>query len=422
DQVTVTQFFDSGDNPSHVSNPIQAVRFADGTVWSPAQIVALALAGTAGSDSIRGTSGADVLEGGAGNDKLEGAVGHDTLYGGEGNDTLYGEAGDDVLDGGAGNDHLYGAAGNDTYLFGHGDGQDTIGSDRDTSSTKHNVLQFKAGVTVDEVSVRRSGGSLVFTLAGGTDQVTVTQFFDSGDNPSHVSNPIQAVRFADGTVWSPAQIVALALAGTAGSDSIRGTSGADVLEGGAGNDKLEGAAGHDTLYGGEGNDTLYGEDGNDVLDGGVGNDRLYGSGGNDTLYGGAGNDFLEGGKGSDTYSFHRGDGQDTISDYDTTSGNTDRLVFADGIAADQLWFSRNGNHLQVGVIGSDDKVTINNWYSGAAYRVEQFHAGDGSILLQNQVDALVSAMAAFSPPAAGETSLPGSYRETLDAVIAANWQ
>ena len=71
---------------------------------------------------------------------------------------------------------------------------------------------------------------------------------------------------------------------------------------------------------------------------------------------------------------------------------------------------------------TDDQVTINNWYSGSAYRVEQFHAGGGAVLLHGQVAALVSAMAAFSPPAAGETSLSGNYRETLDAVIAANWQ
>ncbi|THF54439.1 calcium-binding protein, partial [Pseudothauera rhizosphaerae] len=93
-----------------------------------------------GSGRIAGTADGDEIFGQGGNDSISAGSGNDHLYGGEGNDTLYGEAGDDVLDGGAGNDHLYGAAGNDTYLFGHGDGQDTIGSDRDTSSTKHNVL------------------------------------------------------------------------------------------------------------------------------------------------------------------------------------------------------------------------------------------------------------------------------------------
>ena len=148
---------------------------------------------------------------------------------------------------------------------------------------------------------------------------------------------------------------------------------------------------------------------------------IHGGSGDDTLYGGAGDDVLIGGSGNDTYMFARGDGRDLIQDYQT-SANTDRLIFGEDIAADQLWFGRSGNHLQVNVIGTDDRVTIDNWYAGAAYRVEEFHAGDGAILLHGQVDALVQAMAAFAPPAAGETSLPGHYRETLDAVIAANWQ
>jgi hypothetical protein len=34
----------------------------------------------------------------------------------------------------------------------------------------------------------------------------------------------------------------------------------------------------------------------------------------------------------------------------------------------------------------------------------------------------VSAMAAFSPPAAGQTTLPANYQTALAPVIAANWQ
>jgi len=38
------------------------------------------------------------------------------------------------------------------------------------------------------------------------------------------------------------------------------------------------------------------------------------------------------------------------------------------------------------------------------------------------VQNLVSAMAAFSPPAAGETTLAASYVASLSPVITANWQ
>ncbi|HRQ45502.1 MAG TPA: calcium-binding protein [Rhodocyclaceae bacterium] len=383
ERVTVERFF-YGDNPSGIYNPLQTVRFADGTQWSLAQIISRALAGTDGADTIYGTTGADVLDGGAGNDVIHGGGGNDTLYGGEGNDTLYGGNGNDVLDGGAGNDILNGGTGNDIYRFGRGDGHDTIASVYDTTAGKNNVLQFKAGIAAEDVVARRSGDNLVFTLTDGTERVTVERFF-YGDNPSGIYNPLQTVRFADGTQWSLAQIISRALAGTDGADTIYGTTGADVLDGGAGNDVIRGG------------------------------------GGDDTLIGGAGDDVLNGGSGNDTYLFARGDGRDLIQDYQT-SANTDRLIFGEDIFADQLWFGRSGNHLQVSVIGTDDRVTIDNWYTGAAYRVEEFHAGDGAILLHGQVDALVQAMAAFAPPAAGETSLPGHYRETLDAVIAANWQ
>jgi hypothetical protein len=43
-------------------------------------------------------------------------------------------------------------------------------------------------------------------------------------------------------------------------------------------------------------------------------------------------------------------------------------------------------------------------------------------LLDSKVDTLVQAMAAFAPPAAGQTTLPPAYQTALASVIAANWQ
>lgn len=80
------------------------------------------------------------------------------------------------------------------------------------------------------------------------------------------------------------------------------------------------------------------------------------------------------------------------------------------------------NNLEVSIIGTDDKFLVTNWYSGGQYRVEQFKTSNGQTLLESQVQNLVSAMAGFSPPAAGETTLSTSYANQLDPVIAANWQ
>jgi len=194
------------------------------------------------------------------------------------------------------------------------------------------------------------------------------------------------------------------LAGTEAAETISGTLGAD------------------TLTGLGGNDTLFGKGGDDTLEGGVGDDILYGEANNDTLNGGLGTDSLVGGDGNDTYVLGRGHGADTVTENDSTSGNTDLARFLAGVATDQIWFRHVGNDLEASIIGTSDKLTIKNWYSGAAYRVEQFKTADNHVLLDSKVDTLVQAMAAFAPPAAGQTTLPSNYQTALQPVIAANWQ
>jgi Ca2+-binding RTX toxin-like protein len=152
-----------------------------------------------------------------------------------------------------------------------------------------------------------------------------------------------------------------------------------------------------------------------------GNDSISGNSGNDILDGGTGNDTLTGGIGNDTYILGGGYGTDTIIESDSTSGNTDIAQFNSGIAIDQLWFKHVGNNLEASIIGSDDKFSIQNWYSGSTYHIEQFKTSDGKVLLDTQVEVLVSAMAAFTAPAAGQTTLPQNYQTALAPVIAANW-
>jgi len=139
------------------------------------------------------------------------------------------------------------------------------------------------------------------------------------------------------------------------------------------------------------------------------------------LDGGDGNDTLTGGAGNDTYLFSRGDGSDIWSDTDSSAGNQDIARFDAGINFDQLWLKRSGNNLEASVIGTSDKITVQNWYAGQANHVERFEAG-GRALVDSRVDLLVQAMAAFAPPAAGQSTLPDNYRQALAPVLAANWQ
>ncbi|EHD2001616.1 hypothetical protein JRL32_000879, partial [Salmonella enterica subsp. enterica serovar Isangi] len=176
DSILVKGFFYM-DTPDGHNNPLQVVEFADGTRWTVEDLVAKVLQATDGSDTLTGTSGDNVL------------------YGLAGNDVLNGQAGDDILVGGAGNDSLSGGAGNDTYLFNRGDGQDIL-EPAYHSTPETNTLQFGAGIVADQVAVKRSGGDLLLSLAGGTDQILARWFF-SGDN----WNPLQQVKFEDGTLW-----------------------------------------------------------------------------------------------------------------------------------------------------------------------------------------------------------------------------
>jgi Haemolysin-type calcium binding protein related domain len=118
----------------------------------------------------------------------------------------------------------------------------------------------------------------------------------------------------------------------------------------------------------------------------------------------------------------RGHGVDTIYEHDTTPGNTDVAEFIGDIRAEQLWLRRSGTSLDVGIVGTGDLLRVSGWYSGDAYRVEQFRSGDGRTLLGSQVQNLVDAMAGFAPPTMGQTYLPDLLASQLAPAIAANWQ
>ncbi|MGV6847843.1 MAG: calcium-binding protein [Marinibacterium sp.] len=106
------------------------------------------------------------------------------------------------------------------------------------------------------------------------------------------------------------------LTGTGGDDVIKALAGNDIVNAKAGKDVVDGGAGRDKLSGGGGNDKLNGGKGNDTLIGGKGKDVLKGGGGKDVLTGGQGKDKLIGGGGADTFEFKKGDGKDTITDFD----------------------------------------------------------------------------------------------------------
>ncbi len=178
-----------------------------------------------------------------------------------------------------------------------------------------------------------------------------------------------------------------------------------------------------------GDDILTGNSNANILIGGLGTDTLDGGAGNDRLTGGLGNDILTGGLGNDIYQINRGDGQDTISENDSTIGNSDRLVYRDTIDRLDLVLSRQVDDLRIAVHGGTDQVTIQNWYTNpTTNQIETIQAGNGQTLLNTQVQQLIDAMAQFTTDtglswdaASGGAGDPGQQAQ-FQGIIAANWQ
>jgi Ca2+-binding RTX toxin-like protein len=152
----------------------------------------------------------------------------------------------------------------------------------------------------------------------------------------------------------------------------------------------------DIQLGTTGNDVLNGTSADSVMMGDVGDDTLNGGAGNDLINGGPGNDIMGGGAGNDTYVFGRGYGGDTINDYDTTAGNSDKVKFGSGVNPLDLIFVNSGSNLNIQINNSSDLLTVQNQNSSSASQVEVFEASDGRQLLSSKVSLLIQEMAGFS--------------------------
>lgn len=382
------------------------------------------LYGGRGDDVLDGRAGADYMAGGLGDDSyfidnpndvvVEGAQGGDdsvtvgfsytlkpnfenlTIVDGATNatgnsldNTIKGNALANVITGNKGDDILYGAAGDDTYIYQLGDGVDEIFDSASAKSGKSTIridagndkLCLQGNISLNDIEFEKIGADLVLGLR------------QSGEN-SATNKLANRINLND---WSNtlSRVETLEL-----SDGNRYTI-ANWNIGSSNNDTLLDGVGHGRLYGGEGNDSLDAGAGNDYLDGGLGNDRLIG------------------GAGFDVYRFGRGYGVDTIVETASLS-DRDIVMLRSGITAEQLWFKRSGNHLEMSVIGSKDKVVFENWYNGS--HVEEIRTADGKMLSDSAVSNLVNAMSLLTQPALGQNDLPASYQSQLNNVMTQNWQ
>ncbi|MEP7057625.1 MAG: calcium-binding protein [Caldimonas sp.] len=388
---------------------------------------------TALGDLLIGTGGNDVIAALGGDDFAFAMNGDDLVDGGAGNDSLFGGAGADTLTGGGGNDLLAGGSGADVYRLGRGFGLDVI-DDRLVSAESAGVddgafdaVEFDATVLPSDVAVYRQSvgigtAGLVLALTATGDRVELRNTAMPG-----VGGAVEAVRFADGTQWDVAAMVARVagvvgtlgddtliapvigstLLGMAGNDTLTGSAGADVLDGGSGNDTMSGLAGDDTYQvdtsfdqvieaASAGNDTIVstvdnltlpanverlqlggsaslrgtGNALNNVLIGNSGNNRLDGSTGADAMSGGVGDDVYVVDSTGDTIVEAPGEGVDTVEASITYSlgANVENLLLTGTSrlngTGNALDNVLNGNSAANTLIGGDGNDRLNG--GGAA--------------------------------------------------------
>lgn len=448
------------------------------TIYTSGDRASNILYGYAGVDIMTGNAGNDYLYGGAGNDSLSGGAGQDDLEGGAGNDTLDGGLSADILVGGLNNDTYVVDNAGDVVTENLGEGSDTVqasisytlGADVENLTLTGTVSLNGSGNTLNNTLTGNSGNNTLSGLGGndtlnggtGTDTLiggvgddlyirtdTVDSLLESlGEGTDTVQSSLSYTLASNLENLTLTGSNALTGNGNALDNAITGNTGNNTLRGYAGNDTLNGGAGTDTLIGGLGDDTYVRTDTVDTYleSAGEGIDTVQsslsytlasnfenltltgtfalsgvGNSLSNVLTGNSGNNTLTGGAGNDTYNLDRSSGADKLVDTDSTVGNKDQLLFADDVAANQLWFKHIGNDLQIDIIGTASSALIKDWYVSSNNHIETFKSGDGFTLTDSRVQNLVNAMASMTEPSIGQTTLSPSQQTTLAPVFAANW-
>jgi Ca2+-binding RTX toxin-like protein len=253
---------------------------------------------------------------------------------------------------------------------------------------KQVFLNFTAPLTSREATY----DSTTFTV----DTANISQWHVQGTTSPDLPNILTLQKLAiDGTsllesLW------------TGGVTKFLTANDQPILYGTQGNDSLDSSQATGISFGpatAAGIDNLSKFAGNGVaLIGGAGNDSLHGGAHSDTLIGGTGSDSETGGGGADLFVFRKGDGTDTITDFNESEG--DKIGLTGGLTKADVTFSHSGTDLVV----HDDDITVNNFFTGTSdtgphLLTVQFDSGIVNFLLDGSANA--TDIAAITPAAGG---------------------
>jgi Ca2+-binding RTX toxin-like protein len=251
----------------------------------------------------------------------------DRILGTDGNDTFSGTSGSEILEGGGGTDVITGAGGDDIFMFNVGYGSLEV-VEYDTNPSAANILQLGVGLEAEDFIVSSDlSGHMTLYNSVTEDTIILTSFKTSDDWG------VQAVMFADSTVWDREEILDLDINAMAGNDNIIGTSGADVLDG-------------------EGGD-----------------------------------DYMEGLDGADDYHFGLGYAEDEIYE-NSTDASVDQLILGAGIATTDVILSRVVNDLRLLIAGEPDLLTITDYFNTIGH-VEEIVFADTTVWDLSDVNAQI---------------------------------
>ena len=261
--------------------------------------------GTANADSLYNDRDKATISGLGGDDYIDNSGLNVSINGGDGNDTISNSGDFATINGGLGNDEISNSG--VSVLFEYEGGNDYISGFTEDSTLK--ISGTVSNVTSDKSDLFLAVGQNTITVEGAYYLETLNISDASGNSLNFNYNGTEAAESLDNYF-----------------DNI-------TINAGGGDDSIYNEGVNVTINGDAGNDTIENSGASAVIDGGEGDDVITNNNGDyATITGGAGADSLVNSNGSVLFQYATGDGNDTITGFDSmstlkvTSGNVSNVT------------------------------------------------------------------------------------------------